>query len=166
MSQPKKIVILGHFGVGKTSLIRQFVESEFSEDYLVTVGVHVKKKDVTIDGDNVTLVIWDLEGTPEIKTARKSYLLGASGFIYVFDISRPETYDNLGVQMDYLKEHFPGIPSVIVGNKSDKFDTEISRSFFETEHFNQCLFTSAKTGDNVEKTFNILTKNILSNGHF
>ena len=44
MSNSKKIVLVGHFGVGKTSLIRQFVESAFSEDYMVTVGVHVKKK--------------------------------------------------------------------------------------------------------------------------
>ncbi|EDM45535.1 hypothetical protein SCB49_06997 [unidentified eubacterium SCB49] len=157
MIQPRKIVILGHFGVGKTSLIRQFVETSFSEDYLVTVGVHVKKKDVTINNDSVTLVIWDIEGTSKISETRASYLLGSSGFIYVYDVSRPETYKNLEEQVDYLKNQFPAIPVMIFGNKCDKFGDEISKSFFENAPYNQSLFTSAKTGENVEEGFKQLT---------
>ncbi|MEM7185395.1 MAG: GTP-binding protein, partial [Bacteroidota bacterium] len=58
MSLPKKVVLLGHFGVGKTSLLRRFVDEAFSEDYLVTVGVHVKKKAITINEQEVSLIIW------------------------------------------------------------------------------------------------------------
>ncbi|MFT5078926.1 Rab family GTPase [Patiriisocius sp. Uisw_047] len=157
MTQPRKIVILGHFGVGKTSLIRQYVDASFSEDYLVTVGLHVKKKDVIINDNTVTLVVWDIEGHSEIASARASYLLGSSGFIYVFDVSRPETYANLENQMEYLKEHFPGIPIEVFGNKCDKFKDEVSKVFFETPPFNSYLFTSAKTGENVEEGFMQLT---------
>ncbi len=157
MQQPRKIVILGHFGVGKTSLIRQFVEASFSEDYLVTVGVHVKKKEVIVNDESITLVVWDIEGNREISMSRPAYLMGTSGFIYVFDVSRPETYDNLEEQMNYLKEHFPKTPVVIFGNKCDKFDTGISKSFFDGPPFETCLFTSAKTGENVEEGFKQLT---------
>lgn len=157
MLQPRKIVILGHFGVGKTSLIRQFVDASFSEDYLVTVGVHVKKKEITINKKPVTLVVWDIEGNSEVSMTRSSYLLGSHGFIYVFDVSRPETYRNLEEQLDYLKEHFPKIPVVVFGNKCDKFGSEISKSFFEKSPFNTCLYTSAKTGENVEEGFKQLT---------
>lgn len=157
MQQPQKIVILGHFGVGKTSLIRQFVDASFSEDYLVTVGVHVKKKDVVIDDKPVTLVVWDIEGNSEVSMTRTSYLLGSNGFIYVFDVSRPETYANFVEQMSYLEEHYPNVPVVVFGNKCDKFDTGISKSFFERAPFENCLFTSAKTGENVEEGFKELT---------
>ncbi len=162
MTHPKKIVLLGHFGVGKTSLIRQFVESQFSEDYLVTVGVHVKKKDIFIDGKTVTLVIWDIEGNTSIEKARKSYLLGTSGFIYVFDVSRPETFENLETEMHYLEEHFSNVPVEVLGNKKDKFGGEVSEEFFKTERFEKCTFTSAKEGDNVELAFEQLTKKMLA----
>lgn len=164
MILPKKVVLLGHFGVGKTSLIRQFVESDFSENYLVTVGVHVKKKDVLIDNEKVTLVIWDIEGDTSISKARKSYLLGTNGFIYVFDVSRPETFENIEEEMNYLKAHFNEIPVCVLGNKKDKFEEGVSASFFETEKFKEVLFTSAKTGENVENAFQALTQKILKNG--
>lgn len=161
MSQPKKIVILGHFGVGKTSLIRQFVDSQFSEDYLVTVGVHVKKKSVKIDDNDITLVIWDIEGNTSIDKARKSYLLGSHGFIYVFDITRPETYANLKDQLEYLEKEYASVPVVVLGNKSDQFGTSISKEYFNTKDFKECLFTSALTGENVDNAFIKLTKKII-----
>ena len=157
MFQPRKIVILGHFGVGKTSLIRQFIDAQFSEDYLVTVGVHVKKKEIIVNDQPITLVVWDIEGNSEISMTRASYLLGSNGFVYVFDVSRPETYNNLNDQMEYLKEHFPAVPVVVFGNKCDKFESGISKSFFEQPPFDACLFTSAKTGENVEEGFKQLT---------
>ena len=161
MSHPKKIVILGHFGVGKTSLIRQFVDSQFSEDYLVTVGVHVKKKSVTIDNNEITLVIWDIEGNTSIDKARKSYLLGSHGFIYVFDLTRPETYANLKDQLSYLNEEHSNVPVVVLGNKADQFGTTVSKEYFSTKEFEDCLFTSALKGENVDNAFVKLTKKII-----
>ena len=63
MTPSKKIVVLGHFGVGKSSLIRSFIENSFSEDYKVTIGVQISKKTVTLqDNKNISLILWDLEG--------------------------------------------------------------------------------------------------------
>jgi len=161
MSRPKKIVLLGHFGVGKTSLLHRFIDATFSEDYLVTVGVHVKKKEVVIDNEPLTLIIWDIEGNTSVDKARNSYLIGTQGFIYVFDITRPETYENIDQEITYLSENFVDIPVCTVGNKADLFTNEFSESFFKDDAFEGCFFTSAKTGDHVEEMFREIAKKML-----
>ncbi|NNM23739.1 MAG: GTP-binding protein [Flavobacteriaceae bacterium] len=161
MSLAKKVVLLGHFGVGKTSLLRRYVDEAFSEEYLVTVGVHVKKKDVLVDGNEMSLIIWDIEGNTSIDKARNSYLLGTHGFIYVFDITRPESYESIQGELDYLEKHFKGVPVCKVGNKADLFTQEFSESFFKDEPFNGCIFTSAKTGDKVNELFAEIATNML-----
>lgn len=161
MVHPKKIVILGHFGVGKTSLLRRFIDEAFSEDYLVTVGVHVKKKDVVVDDHTLTLIIWDIEGNTSIDKARNSYLIGTDGFIYVFDISRPETYENINSELTYLAENYPDVPVSLAGNKTDLFNNEFSEDFFKEEPFKECFFTSAKSGDQVAAMFNGIAKKML-----
>jgi len=162
MNRPKKIVLLGHFGVGKTSLLRRYVDSEFSEDYLVTVGVHVKKKVIQIEGNEITLIIWDVEGNTSLEKARNSYLLGAHGFLYVFDLTRPETFANLDAEMNFLETNFPTIPVQLVGNKKDVIENTDRMSFFETPEFSECRFTSAKTGDQVEELFLQIAKSTIS----
>lgn len=161
MSLSKKIVMLGHFGVGKTSLVRRFVDSAFSEDYLVTLGVHVKRREVEIDGEKIVLILWDIEGNTSISKARTSYLLGSHGFVYVFDVTRPETFENLTEEMDFLKENYSKVPVTVVGNKSDLITSEHVEEFFKQDAFKDCEFTSAKEGENVENVFLKLTKQLL-----
>lgn len=161
MSNSKKIVLLGHFGVGKTSLIRRFVDSQFSEDYLVTVGVHVKKKEVEVDGQDVTLIIWDIEGNSSIEQARSSYLLGSNGFLYVFDVTRPETFEDLSAEMDFLKDNFDTVPVLTIGNKTDLITSDEKKEFFSGEKFKDITFSSAKSGDNVEAVFEEIARRML-----
>ncbi len=162
MSRSKKIVLLGHFGVGKTSLVRRYVDSAFSEDYLVTLGVQVKKKEVVINNEKVTLIIWDIEGNTSLTKARKSYLAGSHAFLYVFDVTRPETFEYLEDEMNFLSTNYPSTPVAQIGNKSDLIDSEISKEFFQTEKFKNCDYTSAKNGDNVESVFLKITELITS----
>ena len=162
MSRSKKIVLLGHFGVGKTSLVRRFVDNDFSEDYLVTLGVHVKKKELKINDDDFTLIIWDIEGNTSISKARKSYLVGSHGFLYVFDVTRPETFENIKNEMNFLAENYPNIPICKIGNKSDLIVSEKVREFFKQDDFKDCDFTSAKVGENVENVFTKISKLTMS----
>jgi len=162
MTASKKIVLLGHFGVGKSSLIRRFVENEFSEDYIVTIGVHISKKIISInETDSASLIIWDIEGHDDVKKARASYLLGTHGFIYVVDLSRPVTFKNLETELSYLNEKFPKIPLKVVGNKKDLVTKQ------HIEQYSTILtpfidyFTSAKTGNRVELLFSKLAKELL-----
>lgn len=163
MITSKKIVLIGHFGVGKTSLIRRFVENAFSEDYKVTIGVHISKKTVNISDDkkSVSLIIWDLEGQDDVKKTRSSYLLGTHGFVYVFDLSRPTTFKNLESELKFLKENYPKAPVKVVGNKMDlvnkSYLTQYSSIFKPLVDF----FVSAKTGSRVETLFSKLAKELI-----
>lgn len=153
MSETKKIVLIGHFGVGKTSLVRRYVDSAFSEDYLVTLGVQVKKKTLSVDGRELNLVIWDLEGNTQVANMRESYMLGTHGFIYVFDLTRPETFQNLSENLSFIKEKFPETPIEVVGNKSDLIDPNFLDEFLKKNGLDKVLVTSAKSGNNVENVF-------------
>src|SRR5580700_10653949 len=89
----KKICMLGSFSVGKTSLVRRFVESIFSDRYLTTVGVKIDKKVVQVNGQDVTVMLWDLYGEDEFQKIRMSYLRGASGYLLVADGTRLATLE-------------------------------------------------------------------------
>ncbi|MEM6721660.1 MAG: Rab family GTPase [Bacteroidota bacterium] len=159
----KKIILLGHFGVGKSSLIRQFVENTFTSDYKVTIGVHILKKEVEISADEtISLIIWDLEGYDDIKKTRASYLLGTHGFIYVFDVTRPATFENLENDITYLTNQYANTPLKVVGNKADlvtkTYLKENKNMFAVTPDF----FTSAKTGDKVDDMFIALAKELVN----
>ncbi len=163
MIASKKIVLLGHFGVGKSSLIRRFVENTFTEDYKVTIGVHISKKTVEISNgkDTVTLIIWDLEGHDDIKKTRSSYLLGTHGFIYVFDLSRPVTFENLKSEVTFLKDNFPNIPLKVVGNKLDLVNTSYLKQYDAIFKLLVDFFTSAKSGSKVESLFSKLAEDLI-----
>ncbi len=162
MRVSKKIVLLGHFGVGKTSLIRRFVEDTFSDSYKVTIGVHILKREVELEnGKDVNLIIWDLEGYDDIKKTRESYLLGTHGFIYVFDITRPDTYKEIDKSIAYLQEKFNDIPFKIVGNKADLVTKTYLKENKEEFIVRPNYFTSAKTGAHVKDLFTDLAKELI-----
>ncbi|MDT0558499.1 Rab family GTPase [Ichthyenterobacterium sp. W332] len=162
MTASKKIVLLGHFGVGKSSLIRRFIENIFSEDYKVTIGVHISKKKVEIsENEDVSLIIWDLEGQDDIKKTRSSYLLGSHAFIYVFDLSRPATFNNLGTELNFLKDHFTNVPVKVVGNKKDLVTKDYILQYNDVFDDLVDYYTSAKTGSKVETLFSKLAKELI-----
>ncbi|WP_108867470.1 Rab family GTPase [Aquimarina aquimarini] len=162
MKLSKKVVLLGHFGVGKTSLFRRFMDNEFSEEYKVTLGVQIKKKVITLpDGRELSMIIWDAEGhSDSVEDTRKSYLLGSHAFIYVFDLTREETYITLTKDLKYLKENYNKIPAKVIGNKLDLVnEKEINTLLTEKNIPFDCL-TSAKTNKNVEHFFSDLANEI------
>jgi len=161
MTLSKKIVLLGHFGVGKTSIIRRFVTNEFSTDYKVTIGVHILKKEVELLEQKVSLIIWDLEGTDNIDAINKSYLLGTHGFIYVYDVTRPATFANLKENVAKLNKQFPTTQIKTVGNKIDLLENGTEEDKHQDLIDNTHVFSSAKTGDNIEELFKELTQDII-----
>jgi len=153
MESSKKIVILGHFGVGKSSIIRKFVDNVFSTDYKVTIGVHILKKTVQIPNrKSISLIIWDLEGTDNLELINKTYLLGTHSFIYVYDVTRPLTFNTISEDLEILKTTYPSSLIKIVGNKVDLLSNSEKKShqiLFKVETY----LSSAKTGENIEFLF-------------
>lgn len=161
MSNAKKIVLLGHFNVGKSSLIRRFVENLFTDDYRVTIGVHILKKTILSENNTEnTLVIWDIEGKEDVNGVRPSYLMGASGFIYVIDPTRIHTYQNLNNEIKFINKNYPKTPIITVANKSDLINTDEFQKQLINLNITIDYLTSAKTGDSVESIFRNLAKEI------
>jgi len=157
----KKVVLIGHFNVGKTSLISQFVHSKFSDEYLTTIGVNIEKKVVVTDDTEMTMIIWDISGEVSIEKTRLEYILGAHGIIYVFDLTRPSTYENISEQLSLVKKKIPNVSIKVVANKKDKL-TRLEIDNILSSLPIQCDYvSSAKTGENVERLFLDLAESML-----
>ncbi|HKV17224.1 MAG TPA: Rab family GTPase [Reyranella sp.] len=117
--QQKKICMLGGFSVGKTSLVKRYVESVFSEAYLTTVGVKIDKKTVTLGDKTVHLILWDLAGEDDMASLRLSYMRGSAGYVLVADGTRPATLEMaLSLRKRVETEHGP-LPFALLINKND-----------------------------------------------
>jgi small GTP-binding protein len=160
----KKICMLGSFAVGKTSLVRRFVESIFSETYHTTVGVKIDKKSLEIDGKEIDLVLWDLYGNDDFQKIRWSYFQGASGYLLVADGTRRSTMDKAVELEERVRAEIGSVPFVFVVNKCDlvddwEFDPEMEA--FSGAKSWTTLLSSAKSGQGVEEAFVGLARKIL-----
>lgn len=152
----KKICLLGAFGVGKTSLVRRFVDTIFSDAYLTTVGVKIDKKLLTVGGEQMALILWDIAGEDDIAAVRVSYLRGAAGYLLVIDGTRPETLDTAVSIQARVDAEIGSVPFVALLNKADlEEDWTISMERIAQLEAAGWRFrrTSAKTGAAVEETF-------------
>jgi len=160
----KKICMLGSFAVGKTSLVRRFVESIYSDVYQTTVGVKIDKKNVQINEKQVSLVLWDIYGEDDYQKMRWTYLRGASGYLLVADGTRKATLEKAVSMEQRVHEEVGAIPFVLVINKSDLIrDWELDPAL-ESHLAAQgwCIVrSSAKTGEGVEESFSLLTRKML-----
>lgn len=157
----KKVLLVGNFGVGKTSLIRRFVLNEFSEDYISTIGVRVSKKVVEYKNETIKLMIWDVAGTSGNEKIPKAYFLGAHAAMFVFDVSREETYLTIDENLTMVKD-LSGLTNItIVGNKKDLLSDEELQQVIDKVFVDIDLITSAKEDENVEDAFMQLTAQTL-----
>jgi small GTP-binding protein len=157
----KKICLLGAQAVGKTSLVKRFVESLFSETYKTTVGVKIDKKQVAHSDQDITLILWDIHGEDKFQRISQTYLRGMAGYLLVVDGTRPET---LGTARDLealAAQTVGGVPFVLLVNKVDlKADWGITPEHLQDWRV-PVFYTSAKTGEGVEEAFAALTRAML-----
>ncbi|WP_395338112.1 Rab family GTPase [Ningiella sp. W23] len=151
----KKICILGPSGVGKTSLIKRYVDGIFSDKYLTSIGVKIDKKMVHSTYTPVQLLLWDLEGVDKYCGFNPRYLRGASAIIYVADQSRFASVAEV-MEIYALAQQHVDIPSVMTINKSDLpasigWDDDIMQK--HQSAFDSVFLSSAKTGESVDAMF-------------
>jgi small GTP-binding protein len=155
----KKICMLGSFSVGKTSLVRRFVESIFSDAYQTSIGVKVDKKVVCVNNEDVTLVLWDIHGEDVYQKIHMSYLRGMSGYLLVIDGTRRQTLEDALALNQRVIEEAGKVPAILVLNKSDlldKWEIDSARESKLAAAGWTILRTSAKTGASVEQVFSQL----------
>jgi len=156
----KKIIILGGFAVGKTSLLKRYVSNEFSNDYLPTIGVNIKTKIVTYNNKEIEFVIWDIADVVTHKTIPVAYLRGTHAAVLVFDVARETSYARIAEDLEGMKRIDPTIKVIIVGNKSDLVEKQQLQQIKANVNFEVDLFTSALKNDNVEQIFLLLAEKL------
>ncbi len=152
-----KLILTGDFKVGKTSLIKRFVENTFKENYIATIGLQISKRTLKFSEKSaVKFIIWDIGGQKTM--AAPNFYNGANSAFIVVDRTRKDTLDNVNRWHDEIRRKVSRkIPIVVIGNKSDLTDKiviskEQIKDFAETHGYFYIL-TSAKTGENVNDAF-------------
>ena len=171
-----KIVILGEGRVGKTSILSKYFYKKFNEGEKSTINPAFYEKDVTYKGKNVHLKFWDTAGQEQFNAISTMYYQGAVGALLVYEVSIFETFEKVKTWVNTLQEAVgKDIIFVIAGNKFDLMDkTKMEQqkqkvdSYCAKEHCKH-FYTSAKTGFNLDDTFDslintVLNKVVTSNG--
>ncbi len=169
-----KICLVGEEAVGKTSLIHRFVSGAFDESYIRTLGAVVSKKTVnlgSVDGQSmqVDMMILDIMGKRTfLQLFKEAYFHGAKGILAVFDVTRKQSLRDLTKWIDGVRDSVGPIPVYVLGNKIDLKDRRetAEEEAIQTLASYECpiLYTSAKTGQNVEQAFQGLAKTIVEAG--
>jgi len=166
-SAKMKVCLVGDEGVGKTSLIRRFVLSQFDDRYVRTIGVVVHKRLVVVPAAGAThsavLTVWDVLGRNDfVGRYREAYFTNTAGILAVCDLTRPETLDGLARWIDLVHGVAGDVPAIVLANKRDltahtRIDEDALLAFCELYDI-PFLETSAKTGENVETAFGRLAE--------
>jgi len=169
-----KVCLIGEAAVGKTSMVRRFVLDEFDDRYVTTLGAKVSKKEVGVDlADpprqvHIDMTVWDIMGEKGFRDLLKdAYFQGARGILGVADLTRYSTLKELDEWVTSVFKVVGEIPVVYAINKTDLKD-EVMILYGEKEIGEHAkafdapwLYTSAKTGDNVEAAFRALGEKIV-----
>jgi small GTP-binding protein len=153
-----KIIVLGAPGVGKTSLIRRFVDDKFAESYVSTIGVDISRKEVNVSENCiVNESIWDIGGqAQEMAPYRKRFYFGANHAFIVFDITRKSTFDKIQIWRDDLETSNLQLSFILIANKTDLGNPEVTLEQIKQKAADlNCpyLLCSAKSGNNVIDAF-------------
>ena len=161
-----KILTIGESGVGKTCILRRFVENKFLKNHLATIGIDFKTKTLTINNQEIKLKIWDTAGQERFRNITTQYYKGADGIVLVYDVTEESSYEKIKDWMAQILSNTQRdeIGLVLLGNKCDmeprtvteeqgnKMAEELEISYFET---------SALTGQGIREAFEQLTKDIM-----
>ena len=171
MAEPEgiKITLIGNSGVGKTSIINQYIDQTFDEANAATIGANYSEKVITKNNKEYELNIWDTAGQEKFHSVGKHFYKDAYIVCLVYDITSQDS-------LDQLKEiWYPDIKKfgekytilAVVGNKSDLYENDNLADENQAKEFAQSInatfmLTSAKTGDGIEKLFDTLVDKFLS----
>ena len=146
-----KILTIGESGVGKTCVLRRFVENKFLENHLATIGIDFKTNTLNINNQEIKLKIWDTAGQERFRNITTQYYKGADGIVLVYDVTDEASYEKIRDWMDQILSNTQQdeIGLVLLGNKMAE---ELKISYFET---------SALTGQGIKEAFEKLTRDIM-----
>ncbi|KAF7513103.1 hypothetical protein GJ744_011369 [Endocarpon pusillum] len=168
-----KVIILGDSGVGKTSLMNQYVNKKFSTSYKATIGADFLTKEVTVDDRIVTMQLWDTAGQERFQSLGVAFYRGADCCVLVYDVNTPKSFETLDSWRDeFLIQASPrdpeSFPFVVLGNKVDVGDdrraisTKRAMTYCQSRSGIPYFEVSAKDNTNVEQAFEVVARNALA----
>jgi len=164
-----KLCVFGDGGVGKTTLVNKYLTGIF-KDTAMTIGIDFHIKTLEVDGSQIRLQIWDFAGEERFRFLLPSYIVGASGGIFMYDITRSSSLRNLTNWLEAINNKASTIeeqiPILLVGGKIDleenrAVDMELGAETAKQSNLCGFLECSAKTGYNVEEIFETITQQII-----
>jgi small GTP-binding protein len=165
-----KIVVLGSAFVGKTSIINRYCNGSFSEDTLSTIGAGFFTNTMTIDGTEITSMLWDTAGEERFRSVAPSLLRGANGLVLVYDVTSPNSFNDINIYMEMFLDTCKfdptiALPVLLLGNKSDLeaiVPMEQVDEWKLKNHVAYSALVSAKTGDNIKKSMDEFIKTLVN----
>ncbi|MFX1308287.1 MAG: Rab family GTPase [Promethearchaeota archaeon] len=164
-----KIVIFGDSQTGKTTLTHRFLTNLFKQDITMTLGVDFHLKALELDGEMVKLQIWDFAGEERFRFLFPSYIRGANGAIFMFDITNYGSLAHVDDWFEIVEDEIDYyLPIVFVGGKTDlihlkEVSTKKAMNLAINKGADGFIECSSKTGENIHKIFNLLAKLVLKN---
>lgn len=162
-----KILIAGNASVGKTSLLRRYVDGMFDDSSIMTVGVDFFVKEITFDNAHCLLQLWDLGGQERFRYLLENFVMGARGALLLFDLTRMPPIRDILEWVNITRLHDINLPIILVGTKLDlddliAVDDDSALNLKNTFNMIEYIKTSAKTGHNVEKVFEMIVKKLVN----
>ena len=160
-----KILTIGESGVGKTCILRRFVENKFMKNHLATIGIDFKTKNIKIGETQIKLKIWDTAGQERFRNITTQYYKGADGIALIFDLTDKNSYEKIKEWMTQIRNNTQAdeIGLVLMGNKCDSEERIISTddgNALGEELGIKYFETSAFSGENISEAFNYLAHEI------
>ena len=160
-----KVILIGDSGVGKTNIMSKYLKNQFMENSKATVGVEFGSKLFNHEGHKIKAQIWDTAGQEKYKAITGAYYKGSKGAFVVYDITRKETFASVERWVNDLKSTSdPKLTIILIGNKNDMEDQrQVTKEQGEEKAKSfGCAFleTSALSGDNLDKAFTLMVKEI------
>ena len=162
-----KILLIGDTSVGKTALILKYIDKQFSENNMSTIGLEYKDKIIRIKEKKIKLQIWDTSGQERYRSITKSFYRNANALLFVFDVTNEISFNHIKDWLIESENSGKDFKKILVGNKIDLkdkriIDKERMEQFAKRKNM-KCFEVSAKEGKNVDLIFKEITKLILNN---
>ncbi len=163
-----KIILVGDYGVGKSTSIYRFVENKYKANYIPTLGVQITKKSIKIEENIIDLLIWDLAGQDRYAMVRQRFYTDTEGILMLYDVTRMSSLEHIKKWHVEVSKFTKPIPIILVGNKIDLVDKrEVTKDdvdrYLEEKNINVSfkMETSAKEGVKTEEAFHFLVKTLM-----
>ena len=166
-----KILIIGNASVGKTSLLRRYVNGMFDESTIMTIGVDFFTKEIGCNNAKCLLQLWDLGGQERFRYLLDNFVMGARGALLLFDLTGMPLIEDILEWVNIVRLHDLKLPILLIGTKLDlkdliAVDDEEALNIKNTFNMIDYIKTSAKTGYNVEEAFEILARQLIKKSKY